>query len=122
MKDFVTIVSTVFIASAVLGASDLAAQVAHQATFARSALPIPHIVHETTRGAFIDPLITEHAFVDRKLRSDFVARLAREAAEGRLYANELVFEYAFTRWFAVEIVQPFLITDPAEGASQFWPG
>lgn len=77
--------------------------------------PAAVLVHETTKGVFIDPLITEHAFVDRKVRNDFDARFLRE--EGELFVNELVFEYAFTRWFALEFSQPYLITSPDVGES-----
>lgn len=73
------------------------------------------LVHETTKGVFIDPLITEHAFVDRKVRNDFDVRLLRE--EGELFIDELVFEYAFTHWFALEFTQPYLITTPDVGES-----
>lgn len=78
--------------------------------------PLPTAVHETSKGVFIDPLITEHAFVDRKVRSDFGFRLLR-GEEGRLYENEFIFEYAFTRWFSLEFVQPFLLLDPEEMGS-----
>lgn len=107
---------TALAVGALSGATDLAGQVTTTAVVGGPARA-PRLVHETTRGAFIDPLITEHAFVDRKVRSDFVARLAREDEEGESYMNEFIFEYAFSRWFALEIVQPFLITDPRERAS-----
>lgn len=70
-------------------------------------------VHETTKGMFIDPLITEHAFVDRKVRWDFAGRRLRND-EGEVYENSLIFEYAFTDWFALELDQPFLVTSPPE--------
>ncbi|MFQ5747471.1 MAG: hypothetical protein ACE5HF_09685 [Gemmatimonadota bacterium] len=73
--------------------------------------------HLTTRGRFIDPLVTEHAFVDRKVRSDFSAHLLRDDAEGQFYQNDLIFEWAFTKWFSLEVVQPILIDDPPGGAS-----
>jgi hypothetical protein len=73
-------------------------------------------VHETTKGVFIDPLITEHAFVDRKVRWDFAARLLSDD-EGELYQNSLIFEYAFTDWFALELDQPFLAANPSDGES-----
>lgn len=72
--------------------------------------------HETTKGVFIDPLITEHAFVDRKVRWDLAARLLRND-EGEFYENRFLFEYAFTNWFALELNQPFLAANPSEGES-----
>ncbi len=102
--------------SVLLAATDLPGQVTTPPAASGPVGATAPLVHETTWGTFIDPLITEHAFVDRKVRSDFAVRLAREADEGHVYANEFVFEYALTHWFAVEIVQPFLITDP-EGSS-----
>lgn len=121
MTRYEIIASIALAVSALSGVTDLAGQVATQTALGGPA-PTPHPVHETTRGAFIDPLITEHAFVDRKVRSDFIARLAREDEEGESYMNEFIFEYAFTRWFSVEMVQPFLITDPREGSSHSGPG
>ncbi|MFQ5889695.1 MAG: hypothetical protein ACE5JR_06545 [Gemmatimonadota bacterium] len=76
------------------------------------------LLHETAVGAFIDPLVTEHAFVDRKLRSDFGARFAREDEEGRRYENVFVFEYAFTDWLALELTQPLIFTDPEEAPGE----
>lgn len=93
------------------GPVDLAAR-------APTALPArPMAVHETSKGVFIDPLITEHAFVDRKVRSDFGAHLLADD-EGRVYENALIFEYAFTRWFSLELVQPLLLLDPEDADSE----
>jgi hypothetical protein len=80
-------------------------------------VPRPSLaVHETTKGVFIDPLITEHAFVDRKVRWDFAGRQLRND-EGELYQNSFIFEYAFTDWFALEMDQPFLAANPSESES-----
>ncbi|UCF21346.1 MAG: hypothetical protein JSU87_08190 [Gemmatimonadota bacterium] len=73
-------------------------------------------VHETTKGIFIDPLITEHAFVDRKVRWDFAGRLLRND-EGKVYESSLIFEYAFTDWFALELDQPLRLTNMPEAES-----
>ncbi len=77
-------------------------------------------VHETSRGVFIDPLVTEHAYVDRKVRSDFRARLLRDD-EGEVFENTFIFEYAFTRWFSLELAQSLLacaITGPCQARSR----
>lgn len=88
-----------------------------RARAAASTAPSAPLVHETSEGAFIDPLITEHAFVDRKVRNDLAVRLLR-ADEGRVYESEATFEYAFTDWFALELVQPLVLIDPEDARSE----
>jgi hypothetical protein len=74
--------------------------------------------HETPVGAFIDPLVTEHAFVDRKVRSDFRALFPRDSGAGNGYVNIFVFEYAFTNWFALEFAQPLIFLNPDNAPSE----
>ena len=76
------------------------------------------LFHDTPVGAFIDPLITEHAFVDRKVRSDFRALFPHESGAGNAYTNIFVFEYAFTGWFALELVQPLIFVNPEDAPGE----
>jgi hypothetical protein len=76
------------------------------------------LMHETPVGAFIDPLVTEHAFVDRKVRSDFRALFPHESDAGNAYVNTFVFEYAFTNWFALEFAQPLIFLNPQDAPGE----
>jgi len=114
---------TLALSTFIIGTGAASAQTSQTNGPATEPFPERHAVlastaaHETSKGTFIDPLITEHAFVDRKVRTDLAVRLLREG-EGQAYVNQNIFEYAFTRWFSLEIAQPFVLIDPEAADSE----